>query len=260
MIFGRFLAWLGDVMCGHKILQATLMHVADTLALCRGVKEVTIYSDENCERYHTLGMQYLKDHWHIVGIKKNKQLRFNIFKDHHYLQFSGQHTKPWCTLDAALFAAPNSKLFSTGEFRKHRGGSNRCFVERWFGPVLFLGAEHVQVASSSTVCTPFASLASWVSSPGLRSICWCGEKEVRCFHLFGPWRGREHMEQPHDSDIVMTCLIPIWLHLGDKPCQFLWFLHLPSSSMFPKPSAGRIFFSCISVFYRNHPHLVTTGR
>ena len=48
--------------CAAILFQATLMHVADTLALCRGVKEVTIYSDENCERYHTLGMQYLKDH------------------------------------------------------------------------------------------------------------------------------------------------------------------------------------------------------
>ena len=54
--------------CGQQILQATLMHVADTLALCRGVKEVTIYSDENCERYHTLGMLYLKDRWHNMGM------------------------------------------------------------------------------------------------------------------------------------------------------------------------------------------------
>ena len=37
------------------------MHVADTLALCRGVKEVAIYSEENCERYHTLALNYLKD-------------------------------------------------------------------------------------------------------------------------------------------------------------------------------------------------------
>jgi hypothetical protein len=65
--FGRILAefWHEAMSCA-MFLQATLMHVADTLALCRGVKEVTIYSDENCERYHTLGMQYLKDHWHML--------------------------------------------------------------------------------------------------------------------------------------------------------------------------------------------------
>ena len=54
------------------------------------------------------------------------------------------------------------------------------------------------------------------------------------------------MEQPHGSDIVMTCLIPIWPHLG-KPVNFF-----RSQSLF----VGRIF----PVFYRNHPHLVTTGR
>lgn len=41
--------------------EATLMHVADTLALCRGVKEVTIFSEDNCEKYHSLAQQYLKE-------------------------------------------------------------------------------------------------------------------------------------------------------------------------------------------------------
>lgn len=41
--------------------EATLMHVADTLALCRGVKEVTVFSEDNCEKYHALAQQYLKE-------------------------------------------------------------------------------------------------------------------------------------------------------------------------------------------------------
>lgn len=53
----------GESLTESGQVVATLMHVADTLALCRGVKEVTIYSDENCERYHTLGMQYLKENF-----------------------------------------------------------------------------------------------------------------------------------------------------------------------------------------------------
>lgn len=37
------------------------MHVADTLALCRGVKEVIIYSNNGFEQYHALPMKYLKE-------------------------------------------------------------------------------------------------------------------------------------------------------------------------------------------------------
>lgn len=42
---------------------ATLMHVADTLALCRGVKEATIYSNNKFEQYHGLPMKYLKENF-----------------------------------------------------------------------------------------------------------------------------------------------------------------------------------------------------
>ena len=121
-------------------LQATLMHVADTLALCRGVKEVTIYSDEHCERYHTLGMQYLKDHRGLAVLAQLNKQDSNIIKDQERSTtididinsiniFRIQHsTKTMMNVRIPLevrccIAATNSKL-STGEFRKHRGGSN----------------------------------------------------------------------------------------------------------------------------------------
>jgi len=54
---------VGETLTESGQVVTTLMHVADTLALCRGVKEVTIFSEDACEKYHALARQYLKENF-----------------------------------------------------------------------------------------------------------------------------------------------------------------------------------------------------
>ncbi|CAK9047910.1 unnamed protein product [Durusdinium trenchii] len=53
----------GETLSESGQVVSTLMHVADLLALCRGVKDLTIYSDASFEKHHSLGQKYLQDNF-----------------------------------------------------------------------------------------------------------------------------------------------------------------------------------------------------
>ena len=42
-------------------IEATLMHLADTAALCRGASELLVYAPEGLAEYHALAAGYVKE-------------------------------------------------------------------------------------------------------------------------------------------------------------------------------------------------------
>ena len=56
----------GETLSESGQVVSSLMHVADVLALSRGVSEMTIYSEKNFEKYHSLAKMYVEENFAAV--------------------------------------------------------------------------------------------------------------------------------------------------------------------------------------------------